>query len=170
MIPRPLAEPDYPSQVSFFTSLVHFETVPLSRMTLPLPLLPPTYFCQDIFRTEPKVFTCLLQRGRNKEKKHKCLPQSHTKSSTNIYQTCSTSRVLLNWSWVHLGPLGVRVELHMCCTKACCNTGRVQTLLLLELKEIFSQFWAGWAAGPQQGKGQWFSNCSITIHKKQPRV
>lgn len=31
------------------------------------------------------------------------IPQSHTKSSTNISQTCSTSRVLLNWSWVHLG-------------------------------------------------------------------
>ncbi|KAF2978836.1 hypothetical protein EK904_006085 [Melospiza melodia maxima] len=61
-IPRPLAEPDYPSQASFFTSLVHFETVPLSRRTPPLPFLPSTQFSQDISRTEPRVFTYLLQK------------------------------------------------------------------------------------------------------------
>lgn len=62
MIPGPLAEPDYPPQASFFTSLVHFEIVPLSRRTPPLPFLPSTQFSQDIFRTEPRVFTYLLQK------------------------------------------------------------------------------------------------------------
>lgn len=156
MIPRPLAEPDYPSQTSFFTSVLLFETVPLSRRTLPLSLLPSTHFSQNIFRTEPKFLPTFFKEEETKGKrpyplKKKCLPQSHTKSSTNIYQTCSTSGVLLNWSRVHLGRFGVRAGLHTCCTKACCNMERVQTLLLLELKGIFYQSWAGWAAGPQQG-------------------
>lgn len=87
------------------------------------------------FQNRTKSFY-LPSSKRSKGKKHKCLPESHTKSSTNISWTCSTSRVLLNWSWVHVELFGARIELHTSCTKACCNMGRVQTLLLLGLKEI----------------------------------
>lgn len=112
------------------------------------------------FQNWIKIFTYLLYRGRNKGQKHESLSQSHTKprakpyktqhkTPSNPYLTCSTSTVSLNWSQVHLGLFGVRVQLHACCTGACCNMDTAQTLLLLELQEIFYQLWAGQAVSTQ---------------------
>lgn len=77
--------------------------------------------------------------------------ENQHKTLSRPYLTCSTPTVLLNLSKVHLGLLGARVQLHTCCTGACCNMDRAQSLLLLELKEIFHQVGAGQATCTQQG-------------------
>lgn len=103
MIPRPLAELDYPSQTSFFFFLPLLCTLrlcPCQWGHCPC-LFCPQHISHKTFSEQNQKFIPTF--FKDEETKRRRIPQSHTKSSTNISQTCSTSRVLLNWSWVHLG-------------------------------------------------------------------